>query len=167
MTTKIKTRKSSFAQKEVKESDIWNEGKMNKLREFIVSESQKQSPERKLRNELLSIKYLMEDYVQKDKVEREMRVLDFVKLFLKLLNITQKNLATVFEMKDANLYKYLIGERKLNADIVLKLSSFSHTKPELWYYIQVKNELNELKKEKEKIKEYRKYDYKKILAAHS
>ena len=167
MNTKTKTRKIPSTRKDLKESDIWNEDKMNRIREFILTESKKQSPERKLRNEILSIKYLMEDYIEKDKVEQEMRILDFVRLFLKLLKITQKDLASGFEMKDTNLYKYLIGERKLNPDVVLKLSSFSHTKPELWYYIQVKNELNELRKKKGKIEEYKKYDYKKLVSAHA
>ena len=94
-----------------------------------------------------------------------MQILDFVKLILKTLGITQKNLASTFEMKDTNLYKYLIGERRLNSDIVLKLSSFSHTQPELWFNIQIKNELFELRKEKEKIAKYKKYDYRNFITA--
>ena len=163
-TTTTKTQKASSVD-ELKESQIWDKDKMKKVREFILSESKKQSPERKLRNQLLSIQYLMQDYIERDKVEREMRILDFVRLYLKLLKISQKDLASCFEMKDTNLYKYLIGERKLNPDIVLKLSSFSNTQPELWYYIEIKNELDELRKEKEKIKQYKKYDYKKLIHA--
>lgn len=140
---------------------------MNKIRDYILTESKKQTPERILRNQLLSIQYQMQDYVAKEKVESEMMILDFVRLYLKLLGISQKDLASCFEMKDTNLYKYLIGERKLNADLVLKLSSFSHTRPELWYQIQIKNELDELRKQKEKLNEYKKkYDYKKLLSSH-
>lgn len=58
---------------------------------------------------------------------------------------SKKELATAFGMRDASLHKYLTGERKLNPDIVLKPSSFSHTKPEIWYYVEVKNQLRELK----------------------
>jgi plasmid maintenance system antidote protein VapI len=163
-TRQNKIKKTSLPSKEVKENQIWSSDKIDKVREFILSESKKQSPERKLRNEFLSIKYQMQDYIEKDKIEREMQILDFVKLYLKLLRITKKRLAQAFEMEDTNLYKYLIGERKLNADIVLKLSSFSHTKPELWYRIQIKNELNELKKEKQNLKEYEKYDYKNFVS---
>jgi plasmid maintenance system antidote protein VapI len=94
-----------------------------------------------------------------------MRLVDFVKLYLKLLKITQRDLASAFEMKDSNLYKYLIGERKLNPDIVLKLSSFSHTQPELWYYIQTKNELHELGKEKDKINKYKKYNFENFVSS--
>jgi len=154
----------SLVIEEIEESQVWNNDKMDNLNKFILSESKKQSPERKLRNELLSIKYQMQDYIEKDHIEREMKILDFVKLYLKLLKITQRELASVFEMKDTNLYKYLKGERKLNPDIVFKLSSFSNTQPELWYYIQTKNELYELRKEKDKLKEYEKYDYKNFVS---
>lgn len=148
---------------ELEVREIWNSNKLGKLSQFILSESQKQTQERKLRNELLAVQFQIEDYIEKDKIERNMRVLDFVKLYLKILKISQKELANIFEMKDTNLYKYLIGDRKLNNDLVLKLSSFSHTPPEVWYYIQTKNDLNELMKERDKIKKYEKYDYRKTV----
>ena len=164
-TIKNKTKTTSLTSNELDENKIWDKEKMNSLREFILLESKKQSPERRLRNELLSIKYQIEDYIQNDVIEKEMKIVDFVRLYLRLLKISQKQLASAFEMRDTNLYKYLIGERKLNPDLVLKLSSFSHTPPELWYYVQTKNELYELKKEKEKIKEYeKKYTYEKLIA---
>jgi plasmid maintenance system antidote protein VapI len=84
-------------------------------------------------------------------------------MYLKTLRVTQKNLANLFEMKDSNLHKYLVGERKLNTSLVLKLSSFSHTPPEHWLRVEVKNELIEITKEKEKTEKYRKYDYRNLL----
>jgi plasmid maintenance system antidote protein VapI len=159
---RIKTKKAASVSKEVKASEIWSDDKMSTLRKYILAKSKKQSPERKLKNELLAIKFQMQDYLEKDKVDREMRIHDFVKLYLKVLNISQKDLATAFEMKDSNLYKYLTGERKLNSDIVLKLSHFFKTEPELWFHIEVKNELRELRKQ-ENIKSYEKYDYKNLL----
>ncbi|CAN5868804.1 hypothetical protein BH11BAC7_BH11BAC7_13260 [soil metagenome] len=158
----VKTKKLAATPKEVKASAIWSEKKMSTLKDYILAKSKRQSPERKLRNELVAIKFQMEDYLEQDKIEREMRILDFVKLFLKLLNVSQKDLALAFGMKDTNLYKYFTGERKLNSDIVLKLSHFTNTKPELWFHIQVKNELRELRK-KEGLKSYEKYDYKNLL----
>lgn len=158
--TKIKKRTS--APKEVKAGEIWRDDKLNTVREYILAKSKKQSPERRLKNELLALRFRMEDYLQQDKIEKEMRILDFVKPYLKLLDMTQKDLASAFGMKDTNLYKYLTGERKLNSDIVLKLSHFSNTNPELWFHIEVKNELNELRK-KVDVKKYAKYDYKNLL----
>ncbi len=148
---------------EITNNDIWNNNKAQKLRDHILSESKKQSAERLLRNELLSIQYKIEDYIDNEDIDTEMKILDFVKLYLNSFNITKKKLASAFEMKDSNLHKYLKGERKLNPDIVFKLSSFSHTKPELWYFIQAKNELLKLKKEKNNLNQYKKYSYENIM----
>jgi|TARA_R100000501_G_C2626250_1_gene119918 plasmid maintenance system antidote protein VapI len=149
---------------EISPKNIWNEEKLNNINEFIKKHSDNQSKERKIRNKLLSIQYKLEDYIEKEDIkENEMlEILDFVKMYLKALNITKKDLATYFEMRDSNLHKYLTGQRKLNPKVVLKISSFSHTKPEYWYRVQVKNEIVKLKKEKSK--DYEKYDYKKLLS---
>lgn len=149
--------------KEIEITEIWNEDKATALKEFITLHSQKQSKERRLRNELLAIQYRIEDYIGSENISDRLRVLDFVKLYLKTFNVTQKKLADLFEMKDSNLHKYLVGERKLNAIIVLKLSSFSNLDPEYWLRVEVKNELIEITKEKEKNKDYQKYDYRNLL----
>lgn len=150
--------------KEIQINEIWNDKKRNELKDFIAVNSAKQSKERMLTNKLLSIQYKLEDYIQNENDDEEViKILDFVKMYLKALNLTKKKLATYFEMRDSNLQKYLSGERKLNAELVLKLSAFSHTKPEHWYRVQVKNELLELKKEKHKVSDYQKYDYKNLV----
>jgi len=152
--------------KEIQIIDVWNDKKNNDLKKFVKTEAFKQSQERKLRNELLSIQYKIEDYIQNDNEnETVLKILDFVKMYLKTLGVPQKRLAVLFEMKSSNLHKYLVGERKLNAKVALKLSSFSHVKPENWYRIQVKNELIELKREKENEDYYKKYDYINLIDA--
>ena len=149
--------------KEIQLEEIWNDKKKEGLKEFIASHSAKQPKERLLENKLLSIQYKLEDYIEHENEDEEvLKVLDFVKMYLKALNLTKKKLATYFEMRDSNLQKYLSGERKLNADLVLKLSAFSHTKPENWYRVQVKNELIELKK-KQKSTDYKKFDYRNLV----
>lgn len=150
--------------REIEPEEIWARSKAKGLKEFIASESAKQTDEQKLRNELLAVKYLMQDYIESEHPSNRLRLIDFVKMYLKILNITQKTLANLFEMKDSNLHKYLVGERKLNADLVLKLSSFSHIDPEFWFRIEVKNELIEIRNEQAKAKDYRKYDYRNLLS---
>lgn len=150
--------------KEIQIGDIWNDKKKGDLKEFISIQSAKQSKERILTNQLLSIQYKLEDYIQNESDDTEvLKILDFVKMYLKALNLTKKELATYFEMRDSNLHKYLSGERKLNAKLVLKLSTFSHTKPEQWYRVEIKNELIELKKEKANVDLYKKYDYRNLV----
>ncbi|MNR53105.1 hypothetical protein D3C85_1730600 [compost metagenome] len=69
-------------------------------------------------------------------------------------------------MRDSNLHKYLSGERKLNAQLALKLSTFSHTKPDQWFRVELKNEMIQLKKEESaNIEVYKKYDYRNLLEA--
>lgn len=150
--------------KEVQVNDIWNDKKRAEIKKAILSHSAFQTKEMILTNRLLSIQYKMEDYIQNENDDAEvLKILDFVKMYLKALNLTKKKLATYFDMRDSNLQKYLSGERKLNAEVVLKLSAFSHTKPEHWYRVQVKNELIELKKEKENVESYKKYDYRNLV----
>ncbi|MFT3793292.1 helix-turn-helix transcriptional regulator [Flavobacterium sp.] len=154
-----------MARKEVKLEEVFNEKKKEGLKEFIATQSAKQSKERLLTNKLLAIQYKLEDYIRKEDEDKEMlKILDFVKMYLKVLNLTKRELASYFEMKDSNLHKYLSGERKLNAKVALKLSAFSHTKPEYWYRVQVKNELIELKKEEKNMAEYQKFDYRNLVA---
>ena len=148
---------------EILPKEIWDKNKLNEINEFIKNDSENQSNERVIRNKLLSIQYKLEDYIEKDDIKENevLDISDFVKMYLKALNITKKDLAKYFGMRDSNLHKYLTGKRKLNSDIVLKISSFSHTKPEYWYRVQVKNELMKLKNEG--TKDYKKYDYKRLL----
>jgi addiction module HigA family antidote len=145
-------------------NDIWNTKKKEDLKKFISTQSQKQSKERLLHNRLLSIQYKLEDYINENAVDKqELRILDFVKMYLKALNITKNSLAQYFEMEPSNLHKYLTGERRMNAELAMKLSSFSHTKPEYWFSIQIKNELNKLRQEKNNLDEYKRFDYKNLV----
>ncbi len=148
---------------EIMPKDIWNDEKLDNINGFIKKHSDKQSNESRVKYKLLSIQYKLEDYIEKEDLkESEMLdILDFVKMYLQVLNITKKDLARYFGMNDSNLHKYLTGQRKLNPQVVLKISAFSHTKPEYWYRVQVKNELLKLKKEK--AKDYERYDYRKLL----
>ena len=77
--------------KKVQIEAIWNEEKSAALKDFIAAHSQAQPKEQKLRNELLAIQYKIEDYIESENVSDPLRVLDFVKLYLKTFNITQKN----------------------------------------------------------------------------
>ncbi|OMQ11335.1 helix-turn-helix domain-containing protein [[Flexibacter] sp. ATCC 35103] len=150
--------------KEIQIEDIWNDKKKVELKKAILAHSATQSKEQILTNRLLSIQYKLEDYIQDESENSEvLKILDFVKMYLKALDLTKKELAAYFEMRDSNLHKYLSGERKLNAKLVLKLSTFSHTKPEQWYRVEVKNELIELNKEKENVEYYKKFDYRNLV----
>lgn len=149
---------------EIQPQDIWNEDKLHQVASFVRDHSESISNEIKIRNKLLSIKYKIEDYIEKEDIKESgvLSLLDFVKMYLKIFDITKRDLARYFEMEDSNLHKYLIGERKLNSEIALKISSFTHTNPEYWYRIQYKNEIAKLRIQE--IKKYDKYDYRNLIS---
>ena len=68
---------------EIRAENIWDEKKIEGLKDFILARSNEQSKERKLRNELLSIQYKIEDYIENDGNDPKLRILDFVKMYLK------------------------------------------------------------------------------------
>lgn len=147
--------------KEIQIKDIWNDKKRDSIREAVLSHSASQSKEIILTTRLIAIQYKLENYLENEDDCEVLKILDFVKMYLKAFSLTKKELANYFEMRDSNLHKYLSGERKLNSKLVLKLSAFSHTKPEQWYRLEVKNELIELRKEN--LDYYKKYDYRNLV----
>lgn len=150
----------------LKNDKEWTDDEMAKLKAFVKNRSNKISPDRRLKNEMLSIKYQMENYVNDESIKKITPLDDFLNDYLKILNITLKKFAQAIDTTDANLKKYISssGERKFNTDLALKFASFFHTTPELWLRVNIKNELLSLSKEKKQATKYRKYDYEKVMA---
>jgi addiction module HigA family antidote len=153
---------------EILPEHLWNEKRLKGLREFIIVESGKQSPEQQLEYQMLGIQYRIEHYIHDLLIDVEgdgstdyLSIHDFVKMYLKLLNVTQKQLAELFEMKGSNLHKYLTGERKLNTDIAFKLASFTKTTPEHWLRLEIRNDLKKLGGTK--AAEFEKYGYQNLV----
>lgn len=138
---------------------------LSKIKAYITEETKKQSGERILRNNMLSVQYQIEDYLESENIDgdKTLEIEHFVKLYLSEMNLTQTKFAKAIEIQPSNLYKYLKGTRKLNADLALKFSYFFNTNPEIWIMIQVKNEIIQLKRENSNKSRYKKYDYKNVL----
>jgi len=54
---------------EIMPKDIWNDNKLETINDFIKIHADNQSPERKIKNKLLSIQYKLEDYINKEEVK--------------------------------------------------------------------------------------------------
>ncbi len=145
----------------------WSAKEMAEIKQFAKENHAKRTPERKLRNAMLSVQYRMEHYIDNEKInEKNIVSLDsFINQYLEVLNITFKKFANALDSTDTNLKKYLSGDRKFNSDLAFKFASFFHTTPDLWMGVHTKNELLSLKKEKKQLSKYKKYDYEKVLAA--
>jgi plasmid maintenance system antidote protein VapI len=144
----------------------WNKPELAHVKGFIKAHQTKRTPEQKLKTQMLAIRYQIESYVNDEKVsEKNMVPLEtFIDMYLETLNITFKKFAYSLDSTDANLKKYLSGDRKFSTDLAFKFASFFHTTPALWMGVYIKNELLALEKEKKQLSKYKKYDYLKVLA---
>ncbi len=166
MENKVNKDKDFNVEIGLKDGKEWSDDKLAKIKAFVKSHSERRTPERKLKNEMLAIKYQMESYIDNEEInQRNLIPLEtFLDSYLSVLNLTLRKFANSIDTTDGNLKKYLSGDRKFNIDLALKFSSFFHTTPDLWLQVNIKNELLSLQKEKKHISKYRKYDYEKVLA---
>jgi plasmid maintenance system antidote protein VapI len=143
----------------------WSGDKMLKITSLAKSHHSQRSPERLRRNAMLAVHYRMEHYVQDENItfENVCTVGGFVSDFLKVLGIKKGEFAKYIEMDNSNLNKYYRSDRRFNTVLALKFAHFFHTPADLWLKVQIKNELLELKREKETEEKYNKYDYEKLL----
>lgn len=145
----------------------WNEEKLSAIKSFVIEQSNKRSPQRKLKNKMLAIKYQMEAYLDDADIRADKicTVETFLDYYLQTLNLTFKKFAISIDTSDGNLKKYLSGDRKFNIDLAMKFACFFHTTPDLWLKVQIKNQLIELSINKGETKKYSKYNYEKVLAS--
>ncbi len=143
----------------------WSRNKLAKVKAFIKSEATKRPPERRLKNEILAIRYQMEEYLSEIELDegRLVTLEAFLNAYLKALKLPLRKFARSIDTTDGNLKKYLSGERKFNIPLAMKFANFFHTSPDLWLKVQVKNDLIQLKQQKDQINKYKKYDYEKVL----
>jgi plasmid maintenance system antidote protein VapI len=135
-----------------------------KIDSFFQSHIARRSPQRVIKNALLAVQYKMEEYLERDdiKANKYISLEDFLSEFLKILNLSFKHFAIKIDTSDANLKKYLKGDRKFNTELAMKFGNFFHTNPELWLRLYLKNEFIQLNAAK-KDRKYAKYDYEKQL----
>ncbi len=165
MATVLKNNDQSFSlQIGLKDGREWDKEKISRIKKFIKQESANRTPEQKLKNELLSIQYQMEEYVERHvEKSKQISIDTFLKSFLEALDISFKKFANSIDMNDSNLKKYLTGERRFNTDLALKFGFFFHTSPEIWLKVQMKNELLDLNREKKKVSHYKKYNFENVI----
>lgn len=161
---KNKKQNASHSQMKIRPNE-WSKQQLADVKEAIKAHQAKRTLEQKLKTQMLAVKYQMEDYINDAKISnKNMISLEaFIDMYLEALNITFKKFANAIDSTDANLKKYLAGDRKFSTDLALKFASFFHTSPGLWMGVYTKNELLTLEKEKKHLSKYKKYDYEKIL----
>jgi len=143
----------------------WSREELAMAKAFVKAHASKRDAARQLKNELLSVQYQMESYVQDEDtgVKSMIGIEEFLNAYLQVLGLTFKKFALAIDTTDGNLKKYLCGDRKFSIDLAFRFASFFHNSPDVWLKVAMKNELLNLKKEKKHLARYRKYNYETLL----
>ncbi len=130
-------------QMDVKSSDF------DRFQAKLLNRSKERTQEQKLNIEMLALKYKIEDYLKDENADIQ-KAGEFIKQYLKILQIKQNRFAEFIGIKPSNLTKLLKGERPINYELALILGNIFNVEPMLWIEIQAKNEMSRLKRLKDK-----------------
>jgi plasmid maintenance system antidote protein VapI len=148
----------------VNDGYTWTADERTLLNEHAQQRHNQRSAERLRRNEMLSVLYRIEDYLQRQEITEESvyTIEYFVMEFCRVLELSKTQFASYLDTDVSNLNKYLRGQRSFSTDLALKFSHFFHTPVDVWLKVELKNHLIMLKKEESHLEKYSKYDYEKI-----
>ena len=111
------------------------------LQKAILEHAKKQTPQDRMKYELISLQFQMESYLSKKEPSSIIRVGEFLKKHLKAIKIKHKEFASYIELEESNLSAIIKGRRKINIDLAFKLGQVFGLDPNIWLLIQSKNEL--------------------------
>lgn len=112
------------------------------LKEMIKERFESQDAESKIENNLLSVRFQMETYLNDPITPDEIKVPGlFVEKLLAAVSVNKKQLAEYIDYEYTNLISLLKGRRKINSDLAIKLGQIFKIDPVIWLHIENKNEL--------------------------
>lgn len=132
------------------------------LQQKIIEAYHKQTPEEIISNNLLSLKFQMQSYVEKRDNAEVVEAGFFLKELIRAVGVSQKVFAKYIDYKPSNLSALLKGRRKISIDLALKLGKIFNINPTLWINIQSKNELRKM--QMEDMKKYEAYHLDALLS---
>jgi plasmid maintenance system antidote protein VapI len=109
---------------------------------IIKAHSEEQSTEDKQMIQHISLRLEMEGYLKSKNSEITPAGL-FLERLLKIYDIKKSAFAKYIEMERTNFYALLKGRRKFNTDVASKVGETFKIDPQLWLFIEAKNEMKE------------------------
>lgn len=91
-------------------------------------------------NQRVGVKLQMKTYLSSDQ-EKTIGAGEFLNKLLLIYNIKKTKFANFLGIENANLHALLKGRRKFNSKIATMVGKAFNIKPEIWLYIEAKNEL--------------------------
>lgn len=148
----------------LKDGEEWSAEKLGQVKALAKELHSKRTPEQILKNQILGIQYRMEEYAEADekRIAKPIPLEAFLHAYLNTLDISFRKFATSIGTNDANLKKYISGERKFNSDLARKFGHFFHTSPLTWMKVYQLNDLVKLRTERVGNR-YDKYDFMKVV----
>ncbi len=106
-------------------------------------------------NQRIGVKLQMKSYINDDS-KQTIEAGEFLNKLLLIYNINKSKFAELIGLENGNLHALLKGRRKFNSKIATLVGESFNINPELWMFIQAKNELKKFnsnyKRRKTKIK---------------
>ncbi len=133
------------------------------LQAQIINASKKQTQEQIRENELLALRFRMEEYLKQQKPERIIKTGGFLKELLTIFGIKNKRFADYIGWSESNLSALINGRRKLNHDLAIKFGYIFKINPSVWINIQNQNDLWET--ERADFQKYQNYNLNDLIGA--
>ncbi len=133
-----------------------NSKEFRELQKSIRERSEELTETELIANQLLSIRFQMESYLNRENPEELIQAGKFLEELVEALKIKKKSFAEYIDYKESNLSAIFKGRRKINTDLAIKFGEIFRVDPVIWLHIQSKNELLEIiDKDKEKYEKYK------------
>ena len=133
-----------------------NSKEFKELQKIIKSRSKELAESEIVANQLLSLRFQMESYLEKDDPKEVIQAGEFLEEFVDAIKIKKKDFAEYIEYKESNLSAIFKGRRKINIDLAIKFGEIFRVDPVIWLHIQSKNELQEIiERDKERYEKYK------------
>ena len=124
-----------------------NAESFKELKRIISAKSQGQTEASRTENELLSIRFQIESYVN----ERREDIIPpgtFIEKMIAAIGVTKARFSQYIDYDYSNLIAVLKGRRKINPDLAIKIGKIFGINPVVWLHVESKNELSKYIKEK-------------------
>lgn len=129
-----------------KENSQLSEQDLEIYQRIIKSHSDEQSIDDKRLIKHISLRLEMEEYIDSDNVEIKMAGF-FLERLLIIYNVKKSQFAEYIDIERPNFYALLKGRRKFNNIIATKVGEIFKIDPELWLFIEAKNEIKEYQRQ--------------------
>lgn len=132
------------------------------VRKMIEETSALQDEERKIKTDIRSVCFQMEDYLADESPSKIKPVGWFLNQLIQSAKVKNKDFAAYIGIQPSNLSALIKGTRRINIELALKLDGIFLVNPALWLHIQNKNDLLKMTDQQSAV--FRQYSLEDLLA---